>query len=128
MIQVRSARIRWWAYEDTTPLQDRRTWAERCLTETPQYAEEELRDVCLSPDHCDSGCGYDPRCRPWYQEQMAVIVPGPPRAHMSSVYVDYFRNTPVITLSFPVYNASYRAPHSVTAISAVDLHLNEVRA
>ena len=118
----------------TTPFIWRRYgpgWRQRCLTEPPARASASIAPDCAArpaAERCDRGrCGYDPRCRFWYQVPEAA--PGaPPAPVVSRVQPSWGRPPcPVVTLSLPVYNAT-SGPRRRVGVSAVSFYFSALDA
>ena len=116
----------WPGYEDHVPPAARGPWRERLLrdaavVETDPSVLEAVR-VCPYPGHCDPGCPYDPRCRPWYQSQ--ALETGPP-AQKVSIFLDSL-GTMVATPTLPIYRTQADGTRVLVAVAAVEYFLDAV--
>eukprot|EP00667_Euglena_gracilis_P016648 EG_transcript_17451 len=97
-------------------------WKASCMA---GYNNTFMNDTCPHSNEkeypvCNATCGYDPRCRPWYNVHYTTATP---RTQMSAVYIDVQKNVPVVTLSYPIYSIS---PRAFVGVAATDFFFSDV--
>eukprot|EP00667_Euglena_gracilis_P006215 EG_transcript_6262 len=115
----------WPPFIDTAPHANLTAWKSACLAGFTNYS---MNDSCAHgtemeyPDHCAATCGYDPRCRAWYQIHLNSTIA---TMQMSAVYIDIRKKVPVMALSYPIYT---NPPRDLAGVAATNFYFSEVEA
>eukprot|EP00668_Euglena_longa_P003661 GGOE01004296.1.p1 GENE.GGOE01004296.1~~GGOE01004296.1.p1 ORF type:complete len:1026 (+),score=257.57 GGOE01004296.1:165-3080(+) len=110
----------WAAYTSDVPEAQRKSWWERCMTETPPYI---TFGVCPLPQDCN--CGYRPTCQSWYQ--IHVNASGMPAPRMTDMNINEFTHMPLVSLTYPVYNSSLQ-PRQLLAVAGAEFYFQRIRS
>eukprot|EP00668_Euglena_longa_P026819 GGOE01033541.1.p1 GENE.GGOE01033541.1~~GGOE01033541.1.p1 ORF type:complete len:1010 (+),score=259.64 GGOE01033541.1:275-3031(+) len=111
----------WPPYIDTAPNANLSKWKSTCLAPFTNFS---MNITCPHgtlmeyPNNCSGTCGYDPRCRGWYNVHLGTTTP---TTEMSAVYIDIHKQMPVIALSYPIYDNG-----KLVAVAGTDFFFDEV--
>eukprot|EP00667_Euglena_gracilis_P001137 EG_transcript_1138 len=115
----------WPPFIDTAPHANLTAWKSSCMAPFTNFSMNVScphGTVMEYPNSCNNGCGYDPRCRPWYQVQLNTTTPA---TQMSAVYTDIHKGIPVMSLSYPIYAGS---PPTLVGVAGTNFFFSEVDA